>query len=110
MSMRHFCQTVIGMVLAATPVALWVAWTPAMLAAVLAVAVLGAGLLVLITEEKAEGAAEDGARLPEAFLQEVQQLHPMIYHHSGRRSSRFQRTMRRLSAMMKETGRGQAPR
>lgn len=111
MSMRHIAQTLVGLVLAATPVALWIAWSPAMLAATLAVAVLGAGLYVLLTEEETEpGGTHDGARLPDTFLQEVQQLHPMIYHHSGRRSSRFQRTMRRLSAMMKATERGAAAR
>ncbi len=97
------------MVLAATPLALWIAWSPALLAATLAVAVLGAGLLVLLTE-KTERSGEDRACLPEAFLQEMQQLHPMVYHHSGRRSSRFRRTMRRLSRIMKGTERGAAPR
>jgi len=100
MSMRHLAQTLVGMVLAATPVTLWIAWSPALLAGALGVALLGAGLLVLLTEAQPETGAEDGTRLSEEFLQELQHLHPMIYHHSGRRSSRFQRTMRRLLQMM----------
>jgi len=110
MSMRHLSQTLVGMVLAATPVTLWIAWSPALLAGALGVALLGAGLLVLLTEAQPGTGAEDGIRLSEAFLQEVQHLHPMIYHHSGRRSSRFQRTMRRLLQMMKESERGASPR
>lgn len=53
MSMRHLAQTLVGMVLAATPLALWIAWSPVLLAATLVVAVLGAGLIVLLTEEEA---------------------------------------------------------
>jgi hypothetical protein len=103
MSMRHFCQTVIGMVLAATPLALWIARSPTQLLATVLVAVLGAGLLVMLTDETSERAAEQGPRLPEEFLVEVQHLHPMIHHHSGRRSSRFQRTMRRLAQLTPPT-------
>jgi len=110
MSMRHLAQTLVGMVLAAAPVALWIAWSPALLAGTLVVTVLGAGLLVLLTEAQPQGGVEDETRLSEEFLQEVQQLHPMIYHHSGRRSSRFQRTMRRLLQLMKESERGASPR
>jgi hypothetical protein len=53
---------------------------------------------VALTEPAARDAGE-GVRLPEAFLDEVRGLHPMIYHHSGRRSSRFQRAMRRLARL-----------
>ena len=99
MSMRHLAQTGIGMALAATPVALWIAWSPAMLAGTLVASVLCAGLLVLITEPVAHG-SEDGARLSEEFVEEAQSLHPMIHHHAGHRpSSRFQRTMRRLARL-----------
>jgi hypothetical protein len=108
MSMRHAAQTLLGMVLAVTPVTLWIAWSPGMLAGALALGLLCAALLVLLTESRSESTPP--ARLPEEFFEEVQQLHPMIYHHSGRQSSRFHRTMRRLSQMVKASGRGAAPR
>lgn len=104
MSVRRLAQTLLGMVLAATPVALWVAWSPALFVGTLAACVLCAALLVLLTEPAVRG-AEDRVCLPEEFLDEVQGLHPMIYHHSGRRSSRFQRAMRRL-ARLTPPGRG----
>jgi hypothetical protein len=75
-----------------------VAWSPALFVATLATCVVSAALLVLVTEPAARD-AEDAVRLPEEFLDEVQGLHPMIYHHSGRRSSRFQSAMRRLARL-----------
>ena len=96
--LRAIAQTLLGLVLAATPVVLWVAWTPALFVATLASCLLSAALLVVLTEPTARDAA-DGVRLPEAFLDEAQGLHPMIYHHSGRRSSRFQRAMGRLARL-----------
>ncbi len=96
--LRAIAQILLGMVLAATPLALWVAWSPALFVGTLALCALSAALLVLLSEPAARD-AEDGVRLPEAFLDEVQGLHPMIYHHSGRRSSRFQRAMRRLARL-----------
>jgi hypothetical protein len=53
---------------------------------------------VLVTEPAARDAGDE-VRLPEAFIDEVQGLHPMIHHHSGRRSSRFQRAMGRLARL-----------
>jgi hypothetical protein len=96
--LRAIAQTLVGLALAATPVLLWVAWSPAMFVVTLATCLLSAALLVALTEPAARDAGE-GVRLPEAFLDEVQGLHPMIYHHSGRRSSRFQRAMRRLARL-----------
>lgn len=100
MSLRAVLQTLLGLVLAATPLVLWIAWSPAMLAGVIVVALLSAGLLLLVTESTPEArAAERTDRLPDEFFEEVQHLHPMVYHHSGRRSSRFHRSMRRLKQL-----------
>jgi hypothetical protein len=98
--LRAIVQTVLGLALAATPVLLWVAWTPQMMLGVLACSIVCGGLLVLATEAHPQGAAEGGVRLSEAFVEEAQTLHPMIHHHAGRhQSSRFQRTMRRLARL-----------
>jgi len=100
MSIREVLQTLLGLVLAATPLLLWIAWSPAMLAGVIVVALLSAGLLLLVTESSPGArATERPAQLSDEFFEEVQQLHPMVYHHSGRRSSRFHLTMRRLKQL-----------
>ena len=51
----------LGAILAATPVALWVAWTPTVLFVVVAAAIAGAGLLVLLHEFAHGEARQSGA-------------------------------------------------
>lgn len=62
--LRAIAQTLLGLVLAATPVVLWVAWSPALFVGTFALCALSAALLVLLTEPAARDAA-DGARLPQ---------------------------------------------
>ena len=97
---RAIAQTLLGAVLAATPVLLWISWSPEMLAGMLLASLVCGGLLVLVTEAHPESVREDGLRLSAEFIEEAQTLHPMIHHHSGRRpTSRFQGTMRRLARL-----------
>jgi hypothetical protein len=112
MSIRQLGQTLLGIALAVTPVALWVAWTPALLAWVLMGSLLSAALLVMLTEASPKGGAQEGARagIPDEFVEEVQRLFPMIYHHSGRRSARFHKTMQHLHRLMERSGRSVTPR
>jgi hypothetical protein len=112
MSIRQLGQTILGIALAVTPVALWIAWTPAMLAWVLVGSLLSAALLVMLTEASPEGSARgsDSAGIPDEFVEEVQKLFPMIYHHSGRRSARFHKTMQHLYRLMEQSGRSVTPR
>ena len=104
MWLRHAAQTLLGIALAVTPVALWVAWSPAMLVGVMALSLVFAALLLLLTDAAAPG-TDDRARLSDAFVEEVQKLHPMIHHHSPNRSPRFRRIMRRLVQQGLRTGR-----
>jgi hypothetical protein len=110
--------TVLGIILAATPVALWVAWTPALLGAVLLAALVCSALLILLAEcapdrDQSETGAQglrEGDGIPGAIVEEVHGVFPLIYHHSGRRNSRFRHAMERVSRLIEGRGRGANPR
>jgi hypothetical protein len=96
--LSRVASTVLGVFLALTPAALWVAWNASLLLAVMAAAVVAAGLLVLLTESSPQQQADGGkVELPPEFIDEVHQLFPLTYHHSARGPSRFRRAMQRLS-------------
>jgi hypothetical protein len=97
--LRHIAEAGLGVVLATTPVLLWIAWTPTILLGVMAVSVLCAMLLVLVTESSREQA---GARtpLPPEFIDEVHQLFPLTYHHSLHETPRFRNAMKRISRLI----------
>ena len=94
--------TLLGVILAVTPVALWIAWSATLVIAIMAIAMLSALLLAALTESGAP--RHDGASgrvaLPEEFIDEVHRLFPLTYHHSAAGPSRFQRAMSRLAHMM----------
>jgi hypothetical protein len=100
--------TVCGIVLAATPLALWVAWTPngfLVVLATAAVSVVSLGVLLSRLSrsgEAADGGNDDGMRrrLPERFVEEIHAIYPLNYHHSRIEKPRFRRTMDRLRRMM----------
>lgn len=98
--LRRIGEAGVGIVLAVTPVLLWVAWTPEILIGVMLVAVLCAALLVLLTEPAPRRGGNDQRTLPAEFIEEVQQLFPLTYHHSLRETRRFRRTMERLSRLI----------
>jgi hypothetical protein len=91
----------LGMLLAATPLALWIAWTAALVLWVMLLAMVSAALLVLLTRDEREGSGSAVA-LPEEFIDEVQQLFPLTYHHSRFETPRFRRAMQRLSRLLQD--------
>ena len=97
--MRRVATTLLGVILAVTPAALWIAWSATLVFAVMAVALASSVLLVLLTE--ASPPSRDGkdgrATLPEGFIDEVHRLFPLTYHHSSAGPSRFRLAMKRLS-------------
>jgi hypothetical protein len=99
-----FVETILGLVLAATPVALWVAWSTEVLAVVLTAAILSAVLLVLVHARTAEPAGRGPELrvtvLPDGFVEEVHQLFPLTHHHAWTETARFRRSMRRLRALV----------
>ena len=88
-SLLTFALMLLGSVVMATPLALWVAWTDTILLLVLA-AGISAGVLycVLVRFEKSAGperrrSAEHGCAgtWTERTVAELQRLHPFIHHH-----------------------------
>jgi hypothetical protein len=96
--LSSIATTLLGVILAVTPVALWVAWSAGLVLAVMAVALVAAGLLVLLAESSPPQRPDGGkVVLPPHFIEEVHELFPLTYHHSARGPSRFRRAMERLS-------------
>jgi hypothetical protein len=106
--LSSIAEAALGLVLAATPVALWIAWTETVLLSVMAVAVISGALLVLLTDfsrrpaegTRAAGGVERTAVLPDEFVDEVHRLFPLTYHHSLVEKARFRRAMERLSSLI----------
>jgi hypothetical protein len=98
--LRRIAETGIGVVLAVTPVLLWIAWTPTILLGVMAVSVLCAALLVLLTESTPDQRGNAPHALPPEFIAEVHQLFPLTYHHSRHQTPRFRRAMKRMSRLI----------
>ena len=99
-------STLLGIILAVTPVLLWVAWTETVLFVIVAVAIASAGLMALLEEylhrpSDGPGAGVGRARLPDRFVDEIHHIFPLTYHHSMRPRARFRQTMEKLSRMIK---------
>jgi hypothetical protein len=97
--LTRVATTLLGIVLAVTPAALWIAWSASLVFAVMAVALASSVLLVLLTEPSPPGRDGKDGRvvLPEGFIDEVHRLFPLTYHHSSAGPSRFRLAMKRLS-------------
>ena len=98
--------TLLGAILAVTPVALWVAWTATVFFLVVAVAIASAGLLVLLANLPHQAAKQSPAVngrvvLSDEFIAEAHKLFPLTYHHSRLETARFRRAMEKLSRMIK---------
>ena len=99
-------STLLGVILAVTPVLLWVAWSDTVLFIVVAAAIVSAGLFVSLEERlhrpsDGTGAGVGNARLPDRFFEEIHQIFPLTYHHSMRPRARFRQTMEKLSRMIR---------
>ena len=99
-----FVLILLGLVLMATPLALWVAWSQTVLLVVLASGVTAAVLYcVLVRFEKPDlpdrRAPSDRHRaetLPDKMIDELQRLHPFIYHNGPFGGTKFHAVMSRL--------------
>ena len=95
---------VLGFLLMVTPLALWAAWSETVLLIVLASGAAAALLYCLLARFESPGPPEQGAAavrtepLPEDLLDELQSLHPFVYHNRLTREGRARRVMRRLRA------------
>lgn len=102
--LRSIGATGVGVVLAATPLAILIAWTATLLLGVMLVAALSAALLVLLTESPGDQGGNAPSTLSPEFVDEVQRLFPLTYHHSRHETPRFRRAMKRLSRLMEASG------
>ena len=99
---------VLGLVLVATPLALWVAWTEAILIAVLATGLSAGGLyclLVRLEKPALPARGQDCGRLrveplPDETIDELQGLHPFIHHHRASGGPKFRRAMVHLRRLL----------
>lgn len=97
-------QVFFGFVLAVTPVTLWIAWSPFVFFVAVAVVAVSAGMFVLLHHFEQQtgvgGAAapghRPGASLPDEFIEELQQIYPLTYHHSLHARARFRQAMEKL--------------
>jgi len=99
--------TALGIVLALTPVALWIAWTATLVVWIMLVAVVCAMLLSMVesslpsSRSQRNGAGAGGrVVLPEEFIAEVHRLFPLTYHHSRHETARFRQAMKKLSRLI----------
>lgn len=99
--------TALGIVLALTPLALWIAWTAALVVWIMLVAVVCAMLLSMVESslpssrnERDVAGADGRVVLPEEFIAEVHRLFPLTYHHSRHETARFRQAMKRLSRLI----------
>ena len=101
--------TVVGIILAAVPLALWVAWTPFGFLVVLAVGAMSVVLLGVLVPRLPPG-IDDPRRchddetkvvLSDAFVEEIHKISPLTYHHSRIEKARFRRTMDRLRQLQR---------
>jgi hypothetical protein len=95
---RAAAETVLGLALAAVPVALWVAWSPFVFGLVLATCLVSAVLLIAVTEGTNDPAplGRPLAAMPVAGVEELHELYPLTYHHGRRRDPRFHALMEKL--------------
>jgi hypothetical protein len=97
---KRIAEVALGIVLATTPLTLWIAWTATLVLCVMLVSLLCAALLALLVESAPVGRTDGSgnAPLPPEFIEEVQQLYPLTYHHSRHETQRFRQAMQRLAA------------
>jgi len=95
-------ETVLGLVLAATPVAMWIAWEPEILLAVLATSLVCAALLILVHRLDARSTAPSWQRpaLDDRFFVEMHRVFPLVHHHRRTESARFREAMRRVRRLV----------
>ena len=101
--------TACGIILAAVPLALWIAWTRVGFLIVLVVAVASVVLLGVLLPRLPSGndqpqiGHDDEMRtvLPNEFVEEIHKISPLTYHHSGIEKVRFRRAMNRLRRMIR---------
>lgn len=104
---RELGLVLLGLLLAAVPLALWLAWSPAVYYGVFTVCFVAAGLYILLSRTGAAERVPPGARveaparLSEAFIEELHQQTPLTFHHRRLGDQRIRNKLARLRALMR---------
>lgn len=94
--------TVLGMILLAVPLALWVAWSRAGFTIVLLTGLVsGILIVVLLCRQRSADVTEanadnDSSAILEDLVKELHAIFPLTYHHSLNGHARFRRAMEKL--------------
>ena len=107
-ALRNVGMIVFGIILALTPLALWVAWTETVFMIVLSVGAI-AGVLCCVLADGPDAVLEDRRELsrprstepsPDEFVAGLHGLFPLIYHHRRIGDPFFQRKLDRLKKLL----------
>ena len=96
-------MVVLGLVLAATPLALWVAWSTAgwlLVLALGAVALIGLLLCHWLSDDDHDAPATERPKLSDVFLAERSRMGPWTYHNRLWGHARFKAKMARLRKLL----------
>ena len=110
-ALRSICFTLLGMVVAATPVALWVAWTHTIFFGVLLIGAVAGALYCFLADVAnmrplPPHAFPDTVRraaIPDKVVCDVQRLHPFVHHHRPTGGPKFAAMMARLKRYLFST-------
>ena len=111
--LREIVIVICGLIMAVTPLALWVAWSQPIFFGVLVTCFVAMGILVFMSwftgsdgEPIGTGAKETGKqRLEGEFFDELQRHLPLVHHHRRLSDPRIHRKMARLRGMIRRAQR-----
>jgi hypothetical protein len=98
-AMLNAALLLLGLVLAAVPLALWLVWSEPLFYGVIAVFGLALPLYLVLSRFEEPGNSTRPAPPPQIgpeLVDEMQRLMPLIHHHHRRGTARFNRAMARL--------------
>jgi hypothetical protein len=107
--MRDIALTVFGLIVAVTPLALWVAWSESVFILVLAGSIGALALICVLVrgtrqpgdDERQTARPGHTQHLSDESLAELSELGPFIYHHRRTGGPRFQSSMRTLKRKLR---------
>jgi hypothetical protein len=110
-ALRTIGFTLLGMVVAATPLALWVAWTHTVFFGVLLIGAVAAALYCFFADvanirPMGPHAFPDTVRkttIADEMVRDVQRLHPFVHHHRPTGSPKFSAMMAQLKRYLFST-------
>jgi len=110
-ALRTIGFTLLGMVVAATPLALWIAWSHTVFFGVLLIGAAAAALYCFFADvanmrPMGPHAFPDNFRkaaIPDKIVRDVQRLHPFVHHHRPAGGARFSAMMAQLKRYLFST-------